>query len=92
VTDTIPLTSDERAELEALRRRVAVLEEELHEQARRTNAAIAAAQERAYWLDRWRIDLNAIMARPAAGRVRAAARAVRAPLRVLRRIKRRLLG
>ena len=48
MTQTTPLTSDERAELEALRRRVAALEEELHEQARRTNAAVAAAQEAPY--------------------------------------------
>jgi hypothetical protein len=92
VTDTTPLTTDERAELEALRRRVAALEDELHEQARRTNAVVAAAQERAYWLERWRVDLNAIMERPAAGRVRAAARAVRGPFRLLRRLKRRLVG
>jgi hypothetical protein len=31
------------------------------------NAAIAAAQDRSYWLDRWHLDLNALM-RTAPGR------------------------
>lgn len=43
----------------------------------RAHAALAAAQDRSYWLDRWGVDLNALMRRPAAGRVRAALRAVR---------------
>jgi hypothetical protein len=92
VTETTPLTADERAELEALRARVAALEAELGEQARRTNAVVAAAQARTYWLDRWRVDLNGVMARPAAGRARALARGVRRPARALRRAKRALLG
>jgi hypothetical protein len=83
-----PLTDPERAELAALRERVARLEAERVEEARRAAAAIAAAQERAYWLDRWHVDLNALMARPAAGRARAAARAVRAPVRLARRLLR----
>jgi hypothetical protein len=86
------LTVDERAELEALRARVATLEAERAELQRATSAALAAAQRRSYWLDRWHLDLNALMARPAAGRVRAAARAVRTPLRLARALKRRLLG
>ena len=90
MTDTTPLTDAERAELEFLRARVAQLDQELLEQARRTNEAIAAAQERAYWLDRWHVDLNALMARPAAGRVRSAARLLRAPVRALRQLLRRL--
>ena len=91
-TQTTPLTADERAELEALRARVAALEAERAELMRSTAAAIASAQQRAYWLDRWHLDLNALMARPAAARARAAARAVRAPLRLARTLKRRLLG
>jgi hypothetical protein len=39
-------------ELEALRRRVADLERELAERTERANAAVAAAQDRSYWLDR----------------------------------------
>jgi hypothetical protein len=86
------LTLDERAELEALRARVAALEAERAELQRATSAAIAAVQQRSYWLDRWHLDLNALMARPAARRARAAARAVRTPLRLARALKRRLLG
>jgi hypothetical protein len=87
-----PLTADERAELEVLRARVQALETERSELLRSTAATVAAAQRRAYWLDRWHVDLNALMARPAAGQVRSLARAVRTPLRLARTLKRRLLG
>ena len=63
------LTDDERAELEALRARVAELERRARRAGRRANAAVAAAQERAYWLDRWHLDLNALMATRRAPRV-----------------------
>ena len=84
------LTPDERAELLALRTRVAELERERAEQLAKATAAIAAAQERAYWLDRWHLDLNAVMARPIAGRVRAALRALRVPYRMAIQIRRTL--
>jgi len=45
-----------------LRARLAALEAELVDVTARANAAIAAAEDRAYWLDRWRLDLNALMA------------------------------
>ncbi len=86
------LTEAERGELEFLRRRVRELDEELTEQARRANAAVAAAQERAYWLDRWHVDLNALVERPSVARTRSVARRVRGPLRVVRLLTRRLLG
>jgi hypothetical protein len=92
VTDIAPLTDAERGELEYLRMRVAELEVEHAELQRRTAAAIAAAQHRAYWLDRWHLDLNALMARPAATRARGLARGVRTPVRAARALKRRLLG
>lgn len=91
-TTDAPLSTDERAELETLRARVAALEAERFELVRRTNAAVAAAQERSYWLDRWHVDLNALMRRPIAGRVRGLARSARAPVRTARGLKRRLLG
>ena len=47
-----------QAEVEALRDQVAELERRLAEQAAASNAAIAAAQKRVYWLDRWHIDLD----------------------------------
>jgi cell division septum initiation protein DivIVA len=57
------MTPEELAEDNArLRARVAELERQLGEQAAAANAAIAAAQDRAYWLDRARIDLNRLMA------------------------------
>ena len=81
---------DRTSELEALRARLDALERENAELAARANAAIASAQERAYWLDRWHLDLNALMARPAADRARAAARGVRGPVRWLRLLVRKL--
>jgi hypothetical protein len=65
-----------------LRERVAALERELTEQAARTNAAIARAQDRSYWLDRWHLDLNEVMSRPWASRVRVGLRVMRAGYRL----------
>jgi len=78
------------AELERLRARVTELERELIEVQARANAAVAAAQERAYWLERWHIDLNALMRKPGAREFRAILRAVRAVARQGRKLKRRL--
>ena len=85
---TTELTVDERAELEALRTRVGQLER----QVAAANAAVAAAQERVYWLDRWHIDLNALMRRRGAAELREVIRVVRGAIRVVRRAKRKLLG
>jgi hypothetical protein len=52
---------EERAEVERLRARVDQLERELAERTAKAEAAVAAAQDRSYWLDRTRIDLNAVM-------------------------------
>jgi hypothetical protein len=86
------LTTEERAELEALRARVTDLERERAEQLARATAATAEAQERIYWLDRWHLDLNALMERPGASEFRAAVRVVRAVMRQAKLLKRRLLG
>jgi hypothetical protein len=86
------LTTEERAELEALRARVARLEEEHAAQIAAANAAVAAAEERAYWLDRWHLDLNALMARPGAAEFRGAVRVVRWVIRRVRLAKRKLLA
>jgi hypothetical protein len=77
-------------EIEALRARVAELEGQLAEQAARTNVAVAAAQERAYWLDRWHLDLNAVMRRRGASEFRALLRVVRAVAYRLKKIRRKL--
>ena len=77
--------SNEETELQELRSRVVELERQLAEQAARCNALIAEAQERTYWLDRWHIDLNALMRRRGADQVRALLRALRVPVRLVRR-------
>jgi hypothetical protein len=43
-----------------------------------------------YWLDRWHLDLNALMARPGAGAFRAVVRFVRGFVWGAKRLKRRL--
>jgi hypothetical protein len=80
------------AENERLRARVASLEAELVDVQARTNAAVAQWQERAYWLDRLHIDLNALMRRPGANELRLTLRAVRQVLWTLKKLKRRLRG
>ena len=79
-------------ENERLRARVDALESELVEVQARANAAVAKWQERAYWLDRWHLDLNAVMRKPGTAQLRATLRAVRSVVRVAKRAKRRLLG
>ena len=67
---TTERAEDEQAdEVTKLRARVAALEEELTDRAARTNDALAAAQDRTYWLDRWHLDLNAVMRRPIVARL-----------------------
>jgi chromosome segregation ATPase len=78
------------SELERLRARVSALESELVEVQARANSVVAQAQERAYWLDRWHIDLNAVMRRPGASQFRATLRAVRSIGRAFKRLKRLL--
>ena len=80
----------DRAEVEYLRERIAALEAELAEVHARANAAIATAQERTYWLDRWHIDINTLMRLQGASQARALVRAVRVVLRFARRAKRAL--
>jgi hypothetical protein len=53
------------------------IEREHVEQLARAHAALAEAQDRSYWLERWGIDLNELMRRPGARRARGALRAVR---------------
>jgi hypothetical protein len=53
------------------------IEREHVEQLARAHAALADAQDRSYWLERWGIDLNELMRRPGARRARGALRTVR---------------
>src|SRR3954452_12533841 len=78
------------SELESLRARIESLERELIERTERANAAVAAAEDRVYWLDRWRVDLNRLMRHPAAGRVQALMRALRVGYRKAREVREEL--
>jgi hypothetical protein len=84
-------TDSKQAEIERLREHVAELEAELVEQAARTERIIAEAQERTYWLDRWHLDLNALMRKPGAAQFRALVRFLRFFPRAGRKLKRTLL-
>jgi SAM-dependent methyltransferase len=75
--------STDADELEALRARIDRLEREQHERIARANAALAAAQDKSYWLDRWRIDLNALMRKKGAAELRAGVRGLRSIYRAL---------
>jgi hypothetical protein len=74
-------------EVEDLRARIDQLERELAERTAKAEAAVAAAQDRSYWLDRLRIDLNALMRRPLP---RALFQGLLGAIRGLRSLKRRL--
>lgn len=86
------MTDDPRdLEIARLNARVSQLESELLEHQRRTNTLVAEAQQRLYWLERWHIDINELMARPGADTFREAVRLVRAGFRRARNAKRRLI-
>ena len=92
MTETdVPPTGVLEAENERLRAQVEALEAELLEVQTRANAAVAEWQERAYWLDRWHLDLNALMRKPGAAEFRAAVRGVRWVMRGMKKVKRKLL-
>jgi len=74
-------------EIRRLRARVDELETQLLIQSERANAAIAAAEDRAYWLDRWRLDLNALMETRAGRTLQRVAVVLRVPVRALRRLR-----
>ncbi|HEU0023162.1 MAG TPA: class I SAM-dependent methyltransferase [Thermoleophilaceae bacterium] len=63
-----------RAELDELRRKHA-------EELARANQALSAAQEKSYWLDRFHVDLNALMRSRVARELRTAVRSAQGGLR-----------
>lgn len=79
-------------EIADLRARVAELEAELAEHARRTAEVVAEAQEKLYWLERWHVDLDRVMAKPGAVEALDALKQLRGVVRSAKRVKRRLLG
>ncbi len=83
-------TVTEASEVQALRARVAALEAELAEQSRATNALVARSQEKLYWLERWNVDLDRVMARPGAIRALDSLKVVRSGVRWVRITSRRL--
>jgi cell division septum initiation protein DivIVA len=85
-------TDELAAENERLKARVEALEAELAQQAARANAAVARAEERVYWLDRWRIDLNALMRLPGARGFSAVMEMLRTARHKLQALRRRLAG
>ncbi len=90
MSETTETDSDLQAENELLKARVSALEAELVEVQTKANAAVARWQERAYWLDRWHLDLNALMRRPGAAELRSLLRGVREVKRTYVRARRRL--
>jgi hypothetical protein len=74
-------------EVAALRARVAELEAQLVETQRTTAALVARTQDRVYWLDRWHLDLDALMRRPG---VLPALRALKAARSVQWAVKRQM--
>lgn len=85
-------TSALEAEVRELQARVSELEALLADQARTTNAIVARSQEKLYWLERWQIDLDAIMRKPGATQLMDGVKAMRFLVRLVRMGKRRLLG
>lgn len=85
-------TEQLRAENEQLKATIEALEQELVDVQTRANAAVAKWEERAYWLDRLHIDLNAMMERPGANEVRVTLKLVRELYWKLKRLVRRLRG
>jgi hypothetical protein len=83
--------TQQQDEIAQLRARVAALERELADRTERANAAVAAAEDRTYWLDRWGLDLNAVMERPLAQRAYALRTAIMNARGVAGKIRRRLL-
>ncbi|MCU0314211.1 MAG: hypothetical protein MUC84_09150 [Solirubrobacteraceae bacterium] len=80
------------AENARLRERVDELERERAELVARTSRLVADAEERTYWLERWQLDLNALMRRPGAAQFRALLRAARWPMRQAKLLARRIRG
>lgn len=88
---TLPL-EDPGNEVQQLRARIAELESLLAEQTRATNALVAEAQEKLYWLERWHVDLDAVMRKPGAKLALILVKRVRGLARLVRQAKRRLRG
>lgn len=83
-------SAEQAAEIEQLHATIAQLQAELVEVEAWASRAVAAAQERTYWLDRWHLDLNKLMERRGAAEFRALLRALRTVYRLVNRLRLRL--
>jgi hypothetical protein len=85
------VAAEDEDEIARLRERVARLEAQLLDTEAWANRVVAEAQDKTYWLDRWHLDVNALMRRRGADRVRAFAEASFAVYRAIRKLGRQLL-
>ena len=85
-------TDTRDAEIAALRARVSELEDELTRRDAATNALVARSQEKLYWLERWQVDLDRLMAKPGAVPALEAVRSLRNAIRAVRIAARKLRG
>lgn len=83
---------DQATEVQRLRARVAELEEQLQRKDAETAQLVATAQEKLYWLERWHIDLDRVMAKPGMIPALNAVRSARQVVWRLKKLKRRLTG
>jgi hypothetical protein len=85
------VAAEDEDEIARLRERVATLEAQLLETEAWANRVVAEAQDKTYWLDRWHLDLNALMRRKSVGRALAFADSVAfAVYRIARKLRRAL--
>ena len=78
------------SEVEELRARVAELEQQLAEQARATNAIVARSQQELYWLERWHVDINALMQHRAPHLALGVLKGAREAIRFAKKTRRKL--
>ena len=86
------MAAEHEDEIARLRERVASLEVQLLETEAWANRVVAEAQDRTYWLDRWHLDLNALMRRRGAEPVLVLGRWARAVYRTLGNLRRQRLS
>jgi hypothetical protein len=88
-----PTSTDPRdEEIAALRARVAQLEGELAAQSRATATTVAEAQEKLYWLERWHVDLDAVMRKPGAVPALETLKKARGVARAAKKARRKITG
>lgn len=87
-----PTADPREAELAALRDRVADLEAQLARKDAETAKVVATAQEKLYWLERWHVDLDRLMAKPGMIPALNAVRSARQVVWRIKKLRRRLSG